>query len=255
MLAQENISRWFQGLAVSSSVDARIFCIPYAGGGAGVFSSWQAVFPPKCQICPVQLPGRGERFKELAITNLAELVENLADAIIPFISKQYYFFGHSMGARVAYELTCELDRRGERLPNEVFLSGARGPQVVRREKNLHHLPHDQFLREVAGLNGTPKEVLENKALMELVAPTLRADFKVCETWPVGGEYVLNMPFRLFGGLNDQNVSVEDILRWKGCTSAESTSYLIPGGHFFIESHRAQLLDVMRQKVESSLSCI
>ncbi len=248
----KNDRLWFQGLSPVSKADTRVFCFPYAGGAASIFSQWQSYFPENVEICPVQLPGRGERFNELAIVNLDEMVSQLVEAILPYANAtEYYFFGHSMGARVAYELACALDKRGVHLPIELFVSGARGPQVVGHTQTLYNLPDCEFLQEIGHLNGTPREILENKALMDLVMPMLRADFKLCETWKAGGEYKLPIPLRIFGGLNDRDVSVEEMGRWAECTEEGVTRYLLPGGHFFLNSHCDDLLKIIRQRIALS----
>lgn len=234
---------WFQVLQPLSSPKARLFCLPYAGGAASAFATWQNSLPDDgIEVIGVQLPGRGARLMEPNLTSLETIVSELVEAIAPYINDcDYYLYGHSMGARVAYELACALEKKGLVMPKELFLSGARGPRIPSRKAPLHALPHDDFLKEIEDLNGTPKEMLENKELMELAIPILRADFQICETWNNQVGHQLSIPVRIMGGLDDPGVLLEDLDAWKECTSGQFKRHVFPGDHFFINPQKEKLL--------------
>ncbi len=242
---------WFQvlGSQLQTHPKARLFCLPYAGGAASAFSSWQQSMPAGIEVCAVQLPGRGSRLIEPCFTQLQPLVGALTEAILPYVNDgDYYLYGHSMGARLTYELACALDKRGATLPKQLFLSGARAPQTARRKRALHSLPHDEFLQELAALNGTPKEMLEHKELMELAIPILRADFEVCETWPQQLDHQLDIPLRVFGGLEDPGVLLEDLDAWQQASSGPFKRHVFPGDHFFINPQKEKLLGLIARYI-------
>ena len=56
----------------------RLFCFPYAGGGAMIYRTWYQEFPASIDVCPVQLPGREQRLREKPYTRLEPLIEELA---------------------------------------------------------------------------------------------------------------------------------------------------------------------------------
>ncbi len=235
-------SPWFQVLQPQIKPKARLFCLPYAGGAASAFATWQKTFPAGVEVCAVQLPGRGARFLEPCFTQLDQLVAALTEVILPYVEQtEYYLYGHSMGARVAYELACSLDKQGAALPKELFLSGARAPQAPARKSPIHALDHDDFLKEIEELNGTPKEMLQHKELMELTLPILRADFEICETWRQEIGHKLTMPLRIFGGQEDVNVFLEDLDAWQLCTSGAFNRHVFSGDHFFINPKKDELL--------------
>ncbi len=74
-----------------------------------MYHSW-AAYLPETEICLVHLPGRDKRIKETLHTRLLPLVEELTDALIPQLDKPFVFFGHSMGALIAFETARQLRR-------------------------------------------------------------------------------------------------------------------------------------------------
>src|SRR5262249_43042969 len=150
-----------------------------------VFRSWSDSLPASVEVCPVQLPGRETRFRELPFTQLAPLAEALGRSLRPFFDRPFAFFGHSMGALVAFELARVLVRTAGPQPVPLFASACAAPQVRDCETPIHALPDAAFREELRRLGGTPALVLHNAELVDLLLPTLRADFAVCETYAYG----------------------------------------------------------------------
>ncbi len=185
----------------------------------------------------MQLPGREGRLRETPFTRIEPLVEALA-AELPLGELPFAFFGHSMGALIAYELVHELARRGGPQPLHLFASGRRAPQVPHREEPLHDLPEPQFLERLRELNGTPEEVLRHAELMALLSPLLRADFALHETWTYrAGRTPLAIGLSTLGGIADPEVTREDLEAWRVETTGPFRLRMMPGDHFFLLSGR------------------
>ena len=73
----------------------RLFCFPYAGGGAATYHAWPGELPTEVEVCAVQLPGRASRSRESPYDRLKQLVEALAPAVLPYLDRPYAFFGHT----------------------------------------------------------------------------------------------------------------------------------------------------------------
>lgn len=212
------------------------------------FRSWSNSLPPTVEVCPVELPGRGNRLKEPPFTRLSPLVQAIAHAILPHLDKPFAFFGHSMGALISFELTRLLRREYGRSPVHLFVSASRAPQVPDPDPPIHALPQPEFLEELRCLNGTPKEVLENTELMQLLLPILRADFAVIENYVYAPEPAQDFPIIAFGGLQDRKVSCDALEAWREQTSASFSRQMLPGNHFFIQSAQPLLLRLLSQKL-------
>ncbi|MCA1566165.1 MAG: thioesterase II family protein [Acidobacteria bacterium] len=219
----------------------RLFCFPYAGGNITLFHSWSRQLPASVEVCAAQLPGRGNRLREAPFTSLQPLVESLGQAISPLLQKPFAFFGHSMGALIAFELARYLRREKGVSPRHLFVSGRRAPQSPQRESPIYNLPQQEFIEELRRLEGTPAEVLDHPELMELMTPLLRADFTVVDTYEYVPELPLECGITAYGGLQDHEVSLESLEAWRELTRGRFILRMLPGGHFFVQSGQELLL--------------
>lgn len=243
---------WFQVPKPVSEPRLRLFCFNYAGGNASAYRDWYQQLPDDVEVCSIQLPGRGSRFKENAYTNLNSLLSALESAISPYLDASYAFFGHSMGAQVAYELARKLRDNGQREPEYLFVSGRRAPQLPAKRKPIHGLPEDQFLEEIRRLNGTPEEALNNPELMELVSPILRADCQVIETWEHEPSEPLAMPVLALGGAKDDNVAIDELEDWAKVTNNHFELQLFSGDHFYLHSATESLLNTITSVIDKAV---
>jgi medium-chain acyl-[acyl-carrier-protein] hydrolase len=218
----------------------RLFCFCYAGGSAADFSSWRSFLPPEISVCAIQLPGRGARYAETPYDSMPELIAALAPALA-HMDEPYAFFGHSMGGLVAFELTRHRMRNGLSMPRHLFISGCHAAHCRNNDKPLHNLPTNAFIDELRDYNGTPAEVLENRELMELLLPTLRADFALVENYQYQPAPRLPVPITVFAGKNDEHDSDEQVEGWRTETSSAFRVQWFDGDHFFINSHRQEVL--------------
>ena len=225
----------------------RLFCLPFAGGGAGVFRDWASELPDHVEVCAVRLPGRERRFHEPAFDRVDPLVAAVLEGIAPLLDRPFALFGHSMGALVAFELTRRL-RALDLEPSAFFASACRAPHFPMREQMRHRLPEDRLVAELKSMNGTPPELLENEELMRLVLPTLRSDFAVVETFEFRPQPPFGCPLVVFGGKDDPEVSRDHLEGWSRYAGGGFRLHLMPGDHFFINSARARLLEVLHSEL-------
>jgi medium-chain acyl-[acyl-carrier-protein] hydrolase len=242
---------WFSASRRNSCSAIRLFCFPYAGGGALIYRSWLGAPPDLLEVFPVRLPGREARLNEAPFRRIEPLINVLSEAILPYLDRPFAFFGHSMGAKIAFELARRLSQKGlEAL--HLFVSGARGPQAPRIESPTYALPEFEFLETVRELNGTPNEVLENPELMRLIIPLLRADFELVQNYVYNPGPTLRCPITAFGGLEDRHALREHIKAWARETSASFTMRMFPGDHFFINTSRPLVLQSVAQELQGRL---
>jgi medium-chain acyl-[acyl-carrier-protein] hydrolase len=227
---------------------ARLFCFPYAGGGASVYRPWAAALAPSIEVVGVQLPGRESRFTEPAFDRVGPLLDALLPAILqeierlatPPSARPFAFFGHSLGALVGFELCRRLRAAGARLPLRLFVSGRSAPQLPLEEEPLHALPDADLIAGLVRYNGTPAAVLADAELMELVLPSVRADFAIHETYAYASEPPLNLPITAFGGEDDDTVALSHLDGWRAQTSHGFRRQMFPGDHFYLNDAQAAL---------------
>jgi medium-chain acyl-[acyl-carrier-protein] hydrolase len=232
---------WLVWPADGSDVRLRLFCFPYAGGSGTMFRSWRMAMPPGVDVCGVQLPGRGTRVRERYFRHIDTLVPALTEAILPLCDRPFAFFGHSVGALIAFEVARHLRRQKGPEPLLLIASGRRAPQLPSEQPPIYALPHDAFVEELRQLEGTPEEVLHNQELMDLLIPTLRADFEICDTYEFQPGTSLSVPIIAYGGADDRDDTPPKLAAWRSATDGPFSMRQFPGGHFFIHTAEPQLL--------------
>lgn len=230
----------------------RLFCFPYAGGSAQIYRQWSSFLPKTISVFPTEFPGRGRRFKEKPFSQIEPLVENLYDTLLAELcSAPFAFFGHSLGALVAFELSRFLRKRNQPLPVHLFASSHLAPTISHTIRPIADLPDQEFKEELRSMDGTPQEVLENAELMEMILPFVRADFKVNETYSYVEDKPLDLPITAFGGVADPHVNRESLEAWSQQTSLNFSVKLFSGDHFYLKQHPLELFQAITQTLLST----
>jgi medium-chain acyl-[acyl-carrier-protein] hydrolase len=219
--------------------------LPYAGGGAALYRTWASGLPSAIDVCPVELPGRGARMGEPLIADMTAMAEHLAAAIGELPGNlPLALFGHSMGARVAFEVARHLDGR----VGHLFVSGSPAPGMRRNlsfvdPRPTAELDDDEFRQRLRELGGTPRQVLDHDELMAQVLPIVRADFILIEGYRADPDARLSCPITAFAGTDDPGASASDpaMVGWRQRTTGNSRIVGVDAGHFFLDSHRTELL--------------
>lgn len=246
MISTKVTNPWILTRAANSQARLNLVCFPYAGGGPQLFNSWQRSLPD-LQVCMVQYPGRGSRIDEPAFTNCSALVDAFMPHLLPFINKPFAFFGHSMGAIIAFEVARRLQRRGLK-PARLFFSGRRAPQIPTSDRQTYDLPDAEFTEELRRLNGTPTQVLEHPELMQLMLQVIRADFTLVQTYKYQSGPPLNCPFSVFGGVQDVDVTSHHLEAWCELTTSGCSLRMFDGDHFFIQTNTAVVLKTIAEQL-------
>ncbi|MFD6339194.1 thioesterase II family protein [Streptomyces sp. NPDC060131] len=246
--APRRAPRWVASRPPRPAADVRLFCFPYAGGGTSIFRSWASHLDESVEVCPVLLPGREERFSEPPHTRVTELVPLLADRMASWFDKPFAFFGHSMGGEIAFALAEFLCAQGPGTarPGHVFVSGCIPfPGPVQR----HTLPDPELLAEVREMNGAPAEFLNSPELIELMLPTLRADFTLAETALPDPAAVLPVPLTAFAGTDDPEAGPGQAKAWARHAGGPFEMHELAGDHFFLHDP-VPLLDIVGRVLSS-----
>jgi surfactin synthase thioesterase subunit len=240
---------WIKCPKPNPKASLRLFCLPYAGGGASIFRQWSNKLPSNVELCPIELPGRDNRIAEKPISNLDILTDNLMDVLLQHLDKPFALFGHSMGALIAYELASKLQLKQVN-PVCLFVSGRAAPNVAEIYPPFHSLPDIEFIEKLSSVYfAIPDVVLKDKELMELFLPMLRADMTLVETYIHSQLQPLDCPILALGGLEDKEATQDRLANWRKYTSASFSIYVFSGGHFYLNENRQPLLQLISQRLK------
>lgn len=243
---------WLPGIEETTAGKLKLFCLPWAGGGALPYRAWRDKLAALACVVPVRLPGRETRAAEEPFVRMGPLVEALLEELRPHVDGPFAFFGHSMGAGISFELTRALRRAGLPMPVSLHVSGARAPQY-----RLNHVPPPEptmrdFIEELRRLEGFPPSVLNNPELLKLALPSLLSDARLYRHYAYEAEGPLDVPLFAYGGEADPNVTAEHLEAWGRQTTRLFRRTEFKGGHFFLEAAQAALLSTLKADLTLAL---
>ena len=231
----------------------RLLCFPYAGGGASAYGRWQRGLDAHgagVRVMPVQLPGREGRVHERRFTELAALIDDLDEHLDEELSRPHVFYGHSMGALIAYALTRRRQQRGAPLPDALLLGAYRAPHLPAPPIAAPDADDEELTAGLARLGGIPQVLLKYPEFLAAVLPVARDDLSMCRDDVAAEPGVpLPVPLHLFAGAQDRLVSVGEVAAWQRHAGAGCDLRTLPGGHFFIRDDERGFLAELAEVLE------
>lgn len=233
---------------------AWLCCLPHSGGSASAFTRWADRLPPAAGLMAVEYPGRGSRFSQPAFTEFDSFVDALAGAVIPSFDRStpLVLFGHSLGARAAFELARRLAQQG-RTPAALLVSGASAPHVPSPWSPIAHLSDREFLAELRARFGlpVPDEVAASDAyaeILDLLLPVVRADLAVYESYRFVPGPRLECPIVALLATDDRSLQPAGMEAWRELTSGAFTLERTEGDHWSVLEPDGDLLRRVSQRM-------
>jgi surfactin synthase thioesterase subunit len=236
--------RWVLRFHPSADSEFRLLCFPHAGGAASYYFPLSQSLTPGIEVLAVQYPGRQDRRREKCIDNIPELADRIFEALEPWTGPPPAFFGHSMGAILAFEVARRLQQRTGEGPAWLFVSGRSAPSRQRRE-DVHLGDDADLLTELYRAGGTDRRVLQNLELRAAVLPTIRNDYRAIESYVHSPGPPLNCPVTTLVGDTDGKTTVDEASAWSAHTTGEFDLRVFEGGHFYLDAHRSEVCDTIR----------
>jgi surfactin synthase thioesterase subunit len=220
----------------------RLLCLPFAGAGAATFRGWAERLPAHVEAFAVQLPGREDRLGTPALTRWAPLLDALLAAVDALPVQRTAIFGHSLGAVIGLELARALQRRGTPPLEHLFVSGRPWPGLAAPSLEPIWSADDADLLAAMGRRfGSLDTSLSHPEIRDVVLPALRADLRLLDAHRHAPDAPLRCPLTVFAGTTDPGTDADALAGWRGETTAAFELLDFPGGHFFVESHRAAVV--------------
>jgi surfactin synthase thioesterase subunit len=247
MIMSSNAGAWLRRYESAESSSVSLVCFPHAGGSASFFVGMSRALAPVVDVVAIQYPGRQDRIREPALDSISALADQiygqLAEADLPRLA----FFGHSMGATVAFEVARRLEAAQRDTPVRLFASGRRAPSIMTASA-VHLLCEAEFIAELSRLSGDDLPFTDDDELLRAALPALRADYKAIETYKYAPDARLSCPISAFVGEHDPITSVEQASAWQHHTRNHFDICIFPGGHFYLAAQRERLFHEVRLRI-------
>ncbi|GGU96708.1 thioesterase [Streptomyces albospinus] len=241
-IVEHSAPRWLVNRRKCPAAPMRLYCFAHSGGSASEFVRWGDDLSD-IEVWGVQLPGRGSRLDDPQYTRVGPLIQDLVEQAE--FQGPFAFFGHSLGALLAYETARALRERGLPGPEHLLLSACPAPHLPRGLPPIHQLGDRALFAAIQGQYGSlPDEVAEDPELLAIVMASHRSDFELVDSYRHASDTPLEVPLRVFGGTEDR-LTAEDLTAWRGHCRGPFALNLLPGGHFYLREQRAALLALIQ----------
>jgi surfactin synthase thioesterase subunit len=247
--ADDATTPWIHRYHPASGSTRRLVCFPHAGGSASYFHPVSARFAPDVDVVSLQYPGRQDRRREPLIDTIEELADLVTAELLTLTAKPTVFFGHSMGAALAFETAWRLEREGVGVPRLLIASGRRGPTTFRDEA-VHERDDNGVIEEIKLLNRTNSALLADDEILRMALPAIRGDYHAIETYRCAPGRTLSCPITAFTGDNDPRTTVDEAGAWQDGTTGAFQLKVFPGGRFFIGERPAEVNTEIAHQLES-----
>ncbi|MFB6556350.1 thioesterase II family protein [Streptomyces sp. NPDC056405] len=234
---ENNQNPWTRDFTAAAQGAPRLVCFPHAGGSAAYFRPLAQAVAPGVRASAVQYPGRQDRRHEPFLDSVPALAEAAFEALRQELTGPFAFFGHSLGAVVAFEVARRFEQLTAQGPTRLFASARRAPSVA-GEEQVHLLDDTGLLTELERLGGTESAVLADADLRALVLPVVRADYRAVESYRAAPGARVTCPVTVFVGDADPVTPVSDAAAWEGDTTKGADVQVFQGGHFYLDRHTA-----------------
>lgn len=226
---------------------AELVCFPHAGGAASAFHGWAELLPETVELVAVQYPGRQDRLAEPVPPSIPELAEEVVRGIETPFRRPTAFFGHSMGALVAFETARRLQPRFPSPLAGLFASACKAP-AERTAKGID-FAEDRLREYIVDLGGAAAAALqEDEELWQLASVTIGADLRMTEAYSYAPGAPLTCPLTAFAGAGDVTVTPDDVRLWKEYAIGGAEVHVFPGGHFYFEESLPRLLAALTEQL-------
>lgn len=252
----------------------RLFCIPYGAVGASMYRDWNEALPSYVDVCPIQFPGKETRITEKPIMTISEAVDCLTKVLADELDIPYAFYGHSVGALLAYRTTHKLSENDGNKPKHLFVGAYSSPTInpnpaCERVMTAFHLvgiggeeiPEFDKLMQ---LSDDDRELIDkffaaemervnvNDTIRRAIEPVAFSEFAIVDSYHFNQqETVMKVPITAFYGEQDPVVTLDDMKKWEVLTEDKFELNVLTGDHFFIhkDQNRDEVLNMVSERIK------
>jgi medium-chain acyl-[acyl-carrier-protein] hydrolase len=156
------------------------------------------------------------------------------------IQAPFFLMGSSMGGWLAYEIARRFEAHSGRVPRGIITLGFPMPKAQQELPELDS--PDTVAADIIGVNPIFGEVLKYPELLDMILPTMRADFRMCNAYRPDDANKVAIPILGFVGAEDIMVPSEAMRGWQAFTTAGFDLSVVPGVHDLHERPTAAMAD-------------
>ncbi|MBF7807456.1 thioesterase II family protein [Clostridium beijerinckii] len=234
---------------MSKKETIKLLLLPYAGGSGLFYTHWEKYLDEHIILSPVELPGRGSRFKEPLCDNTDKVIDSIFDFVKDEIKDcNYAIFGYCVGTVLVYELYKRIVDNNLREPSHCILCAHPAPNIPKKDKPLKNTSEEELIEEWLRGSRITKEDLKNKAYLKSFFRVWKSDCKMMDnyrfSYPI---YKFNCNLTLIGGKEDTFFAPNELIdEWKKFSNHNCNKYVVDGSHDFLKTNESAVIDVINK---------
>jgi medium-chain acyl-[acyl-carrier-protein] hydrolase len=242
------MTTWYRPVALNPSAKIRLFVFHHAGGSANAYFRWAQSAPNDWEAILYEMPGRGMRMDDPVIDNFSQMLDVLSSETPKWLDRPTIFFGHSLGALVAYELARKLiqDGLGDQLRG-LGLSSMLPPtqENLNKREFISQQPEAEFIKSISAYSPMPEQILRDPKFLAFFLPIVRNDIRLMESYSTNHQEKVNLPLLVFAGAQDPTSTPQQLADWNEFGNVIDEVQTLPGGHFHLFAHAEKILASLR----------
>ncbi len=239
-------------LAPRPMASMRLLCFPFAGAGASTFRGWAEMLPVHIEPWAAHLPAREDRLRATAYEDWAPMQNDLMDAYNQLPVQPTALFGHSMGAIMAFELARCIQARGRGALQHLFVSGRAWPgNSTSDDQDINMLDDAGLLEGMESRYGSLPPSMAHPDIRKMVTTTLRSDLRLLGSYQYRPGPALNCPLTVLTGEADPTTCDGQAAAWGVESCSIFTALAFPGGHFFLEPEKNDVIAAISARLAPS----
>jgi surfactin synthase thioesterase subunit len=212
----------------------RLLCFPFLGGNGVAFSELQRFLDQSIELIAYQPPGREMRFTDSLAYSFEQAVHEAYLSMRPYLDKPLVIFGHSNGALLAYEFARKVEGEVPQIVKQLYIGAQEYPDAALDKEIVSVWSDDEIMAFLTRLNIGRTETLSNRSLMQVILPSIRAEFRMAETYTVRPQLSAAYSIGILLGEDDRYVNVMNSKPWEQLFPGPVEFKTFPGGHFFVQ---------------------
>ncbi len=242
---------WLMKIRYDESAKFNLICFPWGGGNASSFVVWKSLPKDLVNIWAVKMPGRETKIDNEFIYYSSELINFIIDSLpisktIPFI-----FYGHSLGAGLAFQTILELKLRNLSLPALYFATG-RMPPHYSNNNPIANMNNIEIINYITKFGGVGVEISEEEEFLRYYLEKIKADYILNSSIPAFKPSPLPIYINIINGKDDPLIQIDKLNEWSLHTCFPLESVLLPGGHFFMKEVFKEFINIIELRINQTL---
>lgn len=230
--------------------EIRLLLLPYAGGSGLLYSRWSKYLDKHIKMVPIELPGRGLRFKEKLCDDMDKTIESIWNNVKNEITKgKYALFGYCVGTLIVYELFRKIREENLPEPNHCFLCAHPAPDVPRKGKRMSQTTEEELIEEWLHSSQISRKQLEEKSYLRSIYEVWKSDSIMIDRYCFSGKKEqFGCDITLINGNQEQLFSENELKSWKSFCKGSCKNIIVNGSHDFMRTNEKALIKVINEEI-------